>query len=541
MALPVSPLRSSGGTAGWDSRPGDARDPDVPLKIYNTMSQGVEPFDPVVPGEARIYACGPTVYDRAHIGHARAALTFDVVWRYLEYRGYKVSYVRNFTDVDDKIILRAAELGRPWDTLAEEQIEWYRRDMQALGLRTPTHEPRATEHIAEMIAIIDILTEKGYAYRVDGDVYFEVRRCADYGKLSHRDLEELRAGARVEVDPRKRDPLDFALWKASKPGEPAWDSPWGGGRPGWHIECSAMSMKYLGETFDIHGGGADLIFPHHENEIAQSESATGKPFARYWLHNGFVNIHAEKMSKSLGNVLAIGDLLGHITPGALKMFLLGTHYRAPLDFSPDAIIGAGRAEDRLLNAVSEARHWQGAVPPTPRAAAAECSLHDQIRHAEQQFIEAMDDDFNTPRALAALFGLVRDVNLALRQAERARDHGRVGALSLAGETLKKLGWVLGGLLDDAPERFSYAGTEPDTRVLAWDECAEAQKAVLEAIEGERSLPKHAVDLIVAYRRQCRDEKDWATADAIRDWLADHGVFVDDTPAGARWRLESSGR
>jgi cysteinyl-tRNA synthetase len=513
----------------------------VPLKVYNTMSQGVEPFDPVVPGEARIYACGPTVYDRAHIGHARAALTFDVVWRYLEYRGYKVIYVRNFTDVDDKIIHRAAELGRPWDALAEEQIGWYRQDMQALGLRTPTHEPRATEHIREMIAIIDSLAKKGFAYPVDGDVYFEVRRCADYGKLSHRGLEELRAGARVEVDARKRDPLDFALWKASKPGEPAWDSPWGTGRPGWHIECSAMSMKYLGETFDIHGGGADLIFPHHENEIAQSESATGKPFARYWLHNGFVNIQAEKMSKSLGNVLAIGDLLSHVTPGALKMFLLGTHYRAPLDFSHDAIISAGRAEDRLLNAMSEIQRWQGAVPPTDRAAAADPPLHRQIRHAEQEFIGAMDDDFNTPRALATMFGLVREVNRRLRQAERARERPPAGALSLAGETLKRLGWVLGGLLEDSPERFSYARTVPGAGILTWEECAEAQKVVVEAIKAGRSLPKDAVDLIVAYRRQCRDEKDWATADTIRDWLAEHGVIVDDTPAGARWRLQSSGR
>ncbi len=511
------------------------------LKIYNTMSQQEEPFDPVVPGEARIYACGPTVYDRAHVGHARAALTFDVMWRYLEYRGYKVIYVRNFTDVDDKIIRRAAELGRPWDSLAEEQIEWYRQDMRALGLRTPTHEPRATEHIREMIAIIDSLTEKRFAYRVDGDVYFEVRRFADYGKLSHRGLDELHAGARVEVDPRKRDPLDFALWKASKPGEPAWDSPWGRGRPGWHIECSAMSMKYLGETFDIHGGGADLIFPHHENEIAQSECATGKPFARYWLHNGFVNIHTEKMSKSLGNVLVIGDLLRHVTPGALKMFLLGTHYRAPLDFSQDAIISAGRAEDRLLNAVSEIRRWRCVAAPTHDAAGAGRPLYHQIRYAEQQFIGAMDDDFSTPRALAAMFSLVRDINTALSEAERARDGPLADALSLAGETLKTLGWVLGGLLEDTPERFSYAGTEPDARILASGECAEAQRVVLDAIETGRSLPKDAVDLIVAYRRQCRDEKDWATADTIRDWLADHGVIVDDMPGGSRWRLQNSGR
>lgn len=283
------------------------------LVIYNTLRQKKEPFEPFVPGIVRMYACGPTVYDRAHIGHARAALTFDVVWRYLEYRGCQVVYVRNYTDVDDKIIQRAAELGQSRESLVEEQIEAYRRDMKALGLRTPTEEPRATYHIREMIDLIRTLMAKGVAYSVDGDVYFEVRRSPDYGKLSHRGLDELQAGARVEVDPRKRDPLDFALWKASRPGEPTWDSPWGPGRPGWHIECSAMSMKYLGESFDIHGGGADLIFPHHENEIAQSECATGRPFARYWIHNGFVNIRAEKMSKSLGNILTVRDILRQIS------------------------------------------------------------------------------------------------------------------------------------------------------------------------------------------------------------------------------------
>ncbi|MDE2060643.1 MAG: cysteine--tRNA ligase, partial [candidate division NC10 bacterium] len=333
------------------------------LVFYNTLRQKKEAFEPLVPGEVRMYVCGPTVYDRAHIGHARAALTFDVVWRYLEYRGYKVYYARNYTDVDDKIIQRAAELGQSRESLTEEQIKAYRQDMETLGLRTPTEEPRATQHIREMIDLIRTLTAKGVAYCVDGDVYFEVRRAADYGKLSHRGLDELRAGARVEVDPRKRDPLDFALWKASREGEPAWESPWGPGRPGWHIECSAMSIKYLGETFDIHGGGADLIFPHHENEIAQSECATGKPFARYWIHNGFVNIRAEKMSKSLGNILTVRELLGRISPCALKLFLLGTHYRSPVDFSEDALISTGAAAARFHAVLDEVERFQDIQSP----------------------------------------------------------------------------------------------------------------------------------------------------------------------------------
>ena len=512
----------------------------MPLKIYNTMGRRKEPFDPLVPGEVRMYACGPTVYDRAHIGHARAALTFDVMWRYLEYRGYKVIYVRNYTDVDDKIINRAQELGRRWDSLAEEQIEVYRQDMGALGLRTPTHEPRATQHIQEMITIIQVLIGRGVAYCVDGDVYFEVRRCPDYGKLSHRSLEELRAGARVEVDHRKRDPLDFALWKASKPGEPSWDSPWGPGRPGWHIECSAMSMKYLGETFDIHGGGADLIFPHHENEIAQSECATGKPFGRYWVHNGFVNIHAEKMSKSLGNVLAVRDLLEHVTPGALKIFLLGTHYRAPLDFSEEAIGSAGRAEQRLLNTLSEIRQLQEVEPAIANTSQCDRSLLHQIRQAESEFTDAMDDDLNTPRALAAMFALIRDINVSLRDAERGSDISTIDSLELAGDSVRSLGSVLGILLEDWREKKVFSDTRLVTGAqVRVSDYVEARKAIDDAVQSGEPLPEDKVRIIVERRRQCRDEKDWAGADSIRAWLADHGVIVEDTPRGARWHLKSS--
>ena len=537
----------------------------MPLKIYNTMGRRKEPFDPLVPGEVRMYACGPTVYDRAHIGHARAALTFDVMWRYLEYRGYKVIYVRNYTDVDDKIINRAQEWGRGWDSLAEEQIEAYRQDMRALGLRTPTHEPRATQHIQEMITIIQVLIERGVAYCVDGDVYFEVRRCPDYGRLSHRSLEELRAGARVEVDHRKRDPLDFALWKASKPGEPSWDSPWGPGRPGWHIECSAMSMKYLGETFDIHGGGADLIFPHHENEIAQSECATGKPFGRYWVHNGFVNIHAEKMSKSLGNVLMIHELLSQVRPCALKLFLFGTHYRAPIDFSPEALVRESAAEDRFRHVLVELQRIKAT---RPAQADVRCDdslpLIRQIREAEKEFTEAMDDDFNSPRALAALFDLTRDINLALKEAEGSPDAGLLNALALAGETLRRLGSVLGGLFEGVADEVAfssrtleiiirdrvgvsdsiavevaYSGVTADVRITEQDFVA-AQELVRTAVASGHSPPMDAVKTVVAYRALCREKNDWVAADAIRAWLADLGVVVEDTSDGS-WRVKATGR
>ena len=518
------------------------------LAIYNTLSQKKEIFEPLVPGEVRMYACGPTVYDRAHIGHARAALTFDVIWRYLEFRGYKVLYVRNYTDVDDKIIQRAAERGQSCKLLAEEQIEAYRQDMRALGMRPPTDEPRATQHIREMIDLIQALMVKGVAYSVDGDVYFEVRRSPDYGKLSHRGLDELQAGARVEVDPRKRDPLDFALWKASRPGEPAWESPWGPGRPGWHIECSAMSMKYLGETFDIHGGGADLIFPHHENEIAQSENATGKPFARYWIHNGFVNIHAEKMSKSLGNVLTVRDLLGRIGPCALKLFLLGTHHRAPVDLSEDALRSAMAAEDRFRNVLDEVQRFRDIQSPKADLSRMDpLPLSAQIREAEKEFMDAMDDDFNTPRALAALFNLTRGMNVALRGADGAPTEALVSGFGLAGETLCKLGSVLGGLFEGP--RVGVTIIRPKTGSLTIESSApvlkvsvedysKARDAVELAIASGQSPREDAIKTILEYRALCRETKDWATADAIRVWLADLGVVVDDTDDGVRWHVKT---
>ncbi|HNR14899.1 MAG TPA: cysteine--tRNA ligase, partial [Thermodesulfobacteriota bacterium] len=299
-----------------------------PIKVYNTFSQKKEEFVPLFDGRVNMYVCGVTVYDHAHIGHARAAVIFDVVYRYLKYRGYRVAYVRNFTDVDDKIINRANAEGKSWKEIADTFINEYSEDMQALGVQSPTHEPRATDHITEMIELVSTLIERGHAYELDGDVYFSVGSFSEYGRLSKKNIDEQLSGARVEKDERKRDPRDFALWKASKPGEPWWPSPWGNGRPGWHIECSAMSCKYLGETLDIHGGGKDLVFPHHENERAQTEAATGKPFVRYWVHNGFVNINSEKMSKSLGNFFTIKDILNEYHPEVVRLFLLSHHYRS---------------------------------------------------------------------------------------------------------------------------------------------------------------------------------------------------------------------
>ncbi|MGH7386642.1 MAG: cysteine--tRNA ligase, partial [Candidatus Rokuibacteriota bacterium] len=316
-------------------------------RVFNTLARRKEDLAPVHPGEVRMYVCGVTPYDLSHIGHGRSGIAFDVMRRYLQYRGYAVKLVKNFTDIDDKIIRKANQEGVSAREVSERYIEEYRADMASLGIAPADVEPKATEHVPQMVALIERLIAKGVAYPVEGDVYFEVRRFPGYGKLSGKNLEELRAGARVEVDERKRDPMDFALWKATKPGEPSWKSPWGQGRPGWHIECSAMAMQYLGERLDVHGGGEDLVFPHHENEIAQTEAETGKPFSRYWLHNGLVNLAAEKMSKSLGNTLTIKDLVRRHDPEALRLYLLGTHYRHPLEFADERVVEAGRALARL--------------------------------------------------------------------------------------------------------------------------------------------------------------------------------------------------
>src|SRR5437016_5316542 len=401
------------------------------LKIFNTLTGRKDPFEPLVPGQVRMYVCGVTVYDDVHLGHARSAVVFDVIRRYLEYRGFNVTFVKNFTDVDDKIINRARELSLPWQAVTARYIDAYYRDMGRLGVRPATLEPKATEHMEEIIRLIRTLVEKGVAYRVNGDVYFEVQKYPAYGRLSKRKLDELQAGARVEVDERKRNPMDFALWKSPKPGEPAWPSPWGPGRPGWHIECSAMAMKHLGESFDIHGGGEDLIFPHHECEIAQSEADTGRPLARYWLHNGMVTFRAEKMSKSLGNILSIREFVKRHEPDAFRLFALGTHYRHPVDFAEERVRDSARALERLTRLAPDAQ---------ARGSGTSGGVPEELGGFRARFEAAMDDDFNTPQALGVLFDLARTL---ADDRERAATDRHVRERFVAGVSeLVALGQVL---------------------------------------------------------------------------------------------------
>lgn len=475
------------------------------LFVYNTLNRKKEEFLPLNPPMVRMYVCGVTVYDLCHIGHARSLVVFDVIYRYLRYRGFRVKYVRNFTDLDDKIIARALDEGVGFQEVSERYIREFYADTDPLGLERPSVEPRATEHIPEMIEMVKVLLEKGHAYVADGDVYYAVESFPGYGKLSGRSTEEMMAGARVEPDPRKRNPLDFALWKASKPGEPWWDSPWGKGRPGWHLECSVMSQKYLGETLDIHGGGQDLIFPHHENEIAQSEAATGKPFALYWIHNGFVQIRGEKMSKSLGNIVTIKEILKRHHPEALRLFLLGRHYRSPVDYTPERLSEAERALERLYGLLLRAEE-------SLKAPGGEGDWHrvrELLDGLMDRFREAMDDDFNTPRALAPLFELAREVN-------------RVG----------------GTMPKDVAERVLEA-TEPFREVLGV--LTEEPKAFFEEKRRKKlerlPITPEEVQRLIQQRAEARKRRDWATADRIRDELASYGIKLQDTPEGTRWDIE----
>ncbi|MDP2158402.1 MAG: cysteine--tRNA ligase, partial [Nitrospirota bacterium] len=380
------------------------------MKLYNTLSGKKEDFIPVTPGQVMMYVCGITVYDHCHIGHARSAIVFDIMRRYLAYRGYKVTFVKNFTDIDDKIINRAKQDGIAWNEVAEKYIAEYYQDMDQLGVGRADIEPRATEHIQEIIDITKGLVDKGYAYAVDGDVYFQIEKFSDYGKLSKRDLDDMIAGSRVDINEKKRSPMDFALWKASKQGEPSWDSPWGQGRPGWHIECSAMSQKHLGDTFDIHGGGADLTFPHHENEIAQSEAYTGKPFAKYWVHNGFITIDKEKMSKSLGNFFTIKEILGNFDAEAVRFFLLSTHYRSPIEFSDEQLREAEVSIDRYYASALRIADFLGQDQAKEKAGADEKAFEELMGKFLDRVKEAMDDDFNTALAIGHVFELIRALN-----------------------------------------------------------------------------------------------------------------------------------
>jgi cysteinyl-tRNA synthetase len=460
------------------------------VKIYNTLTRKKEDFVPLSPGQVRMYVCGVTVYDLCHVGHARSAVVFDVIRRYFHYKGYTVRFVKNFTDVDDKIIRRANEEGVPALEVSERYIRAFGADMAAIGVLPADVEPKATGHIPEMVALIERLIVRGLAYAVDGDVYFEIRRFPPYGRLSGKNLDELLAGARVEVDERKRDPRDFALWKAAKPGEPAWPSPWGAGRPGWHVECSAMSMRYLGESFDVHGGGEDLVFPHHECEIAQSEGATGAPFARYWIHNGFVNLGAEKMSKSLGNTLTIRDIVRRHDPDALRLWMLGTHYRNPIEWSEERVREAARALERFTRLFHDAG-TSGDGSPAPAAPAGELGA------LVARFEAAMDDDFNTPQALGAMFDLSRAL---YELVDRARaGAGARDALAAGVGALRRLGGALGLF-----ERGPADGGPP--------------------LEIER---------LVAERGAARTRRDWKRSDELRDEIQRRGWTVEDTPGGPR--------
>jgi len=474
------------------------------LRLFDSLTRKKQEFVPMTPGEVRMYVCGITVYDFCHIGHARSAIAFDVIRRYLQYKGLRVTFVRNFTDVDDKIIKRAQQEGVAASEISERYIAAFREDMASIGVRPGDVEPKATVHIPQMVALIERLIHKNMAYTVEGDVYFEVRRFPVYGRLSGKNLEELQAGARVDVDERKKDPLDFALWKASKPGEPSWASPWGPGRPGWHIECSAMAMQYLGEGFDVHGGGEDLIFPHHDNEIAQSEGATGKPFVHYWIHNGFVNLDSEKMSKSLGNTLIIRDMVARHDPEAVRLYLLGTHYRHPVDFAEERITESARALGRLRSLKDEAERIRSRGAGTP---ASNSAIPDDVAALCRRFEAAMDDDFNTPQALAALFDLTR-----LLYAERDRVD-RAGAtadhfLKGVAEVVKLAGTL--GLLE-TPAR-GPAAIEPEVR--------------------ER------IESLVSQRGDARRRRDFSEADRLRNELQGMGVVLEDTPNGTTWTLSA---
>ena len=484
------------------------------LRVHNTLTGSKEPFEPLVPGKVRMYVCGVTVYDYCHIGHARSALVFDVLRRYLEYSGFVVEFAKNFTDVDDKIIKRANEQGVSCEHVTTTYINAYYEDMEKLGVRRATLEPRATEHIADIVRLVDTLLAKGMAYRVDGDVYFQVDRYPVYGRLSKRNVDDLQAGARVDVDERKRHPMDFALWKGSKPGEPSWDSPWGPGRPGWHIECSAMAMRHLGETFDIHGGGMDLIFPHHENEIAQSCGATGKEFARYWVHNGFVQINQEKMSKSLGNFFTIREIFQKsewsdtVTGEMLRYFLLSTHYRSPLDFSDQSLNEAKNALNGFYDLFERLNE------SAPAHGAADQQMQESTMRARAAFVAAMDDDLNTPNAVAALQTLRGEANKAL-------EVGLSGEMRrVVRQEFRALGSVL-GLLQTDTWRFKSQRQQPSSG---------GAEASTDTLSDEDIADK------LAARLAAKRSKNYQLADQLRAELASHGITIEDRPDGtSRWK------
>ena len=462
------------------------------MKIYNTLTRQKEEFIPLVPNEVKMYSCGPTVYNYFHIGNARPFIIFDTMRKYLEYNGYKVTFVQNFTDIDDKMINKANDEGITVKELGERFIAEYIKDADSLGISRASVHPKATENIDSIINIVKKLEDNGYAYNVNGDVYFSTKKFNEYGKLSHQPLDELEAGARINVNESKDDPMDFALWKKQKPGEPAWESPWGMGRPGWHIECSAMANKYLGETIDIHSGGQDLIFPHHENEIAQSECANCKPFARYWMHNGYINVDNKKMSKSLGNFFTVRDVLKEFDGEVIRFFMLSAHYRSPINFSKDLIEQAKTGLERIYNCIENLEFL--------KQSAVSSNLSDNIKEMtlkyKSAFCEAMDDDLNTGLAIAALFDFVRDINSVFTSDLTQSIEDIDGCINM----LKELGGVLGILKNTDKE----------------------------------SIDKEIEDLIEK-RQEARRNKNFALADEIRDNLKAQGIVLEDTPNGVKWK------
>ncbi len=482
------------------------------IVLYNTKSKKKDLFVPLIPGQVSMYVCGVTVYDDCHLGHARSALTFDMIRRYLEFSGYQVTYVRNFTDIDDKILNRAKQEDVPWNDISERYIQAFYRDMRTLGISKPSAEPRATEHMQDILNMVEELVNKGMAYQIEGDVYYSVKKFSTYGELSGKNLEELQAGARIEIDTRKQDPMDFALWKASKPGEPGWDSLWGKGRPGWHIECSAMSVAELGPTFDIHGGGKDLIFPHHENEIAQSCAYTGKEFARYWVHNGFVTVDKEKMSKSLGNFFTIREIFDKspvsnseaITGECLRYYLLSTHYRSDLNFSEQSLPEAKAAMDTIYGLIQRLEESD-----SQESNQGDGDWERVLKHFAEKFQESMDDDFNTPKVLGAFHELRGEVNKLLGKglSKETKMHVR--------KSLKKYGEPL-GIFQLSLKDWSVNPTK-------------------HFIHGSL-VSEHYVELQIQARNEARARKDFSTADKIRKELAEQGIILEDRSDGTtRWK------
>ena len=464
------------------------------MKIFNTLTREKEELIPLTEGEYKIYACGPTVYNFIHIGNARPLCVFDVMRRYLEYRGNKVNFVQNFTDIDDKIIRRANEEGVTFKDISEKYIEEFWTDAKGMNVREATTHPKATENIGEIIDIVSTLIEKGYAYEVNGDVYFSTKKFSEYGKLSHQPLEDLEAGARINVGEVKREPMDFALWKSAKPGEPYWESPWGQGRPGWHIECSAMVRRYLGETIDIHCGGQDLVFPHHENEVAQSECCNGKPFARYWMHNGFITVDKVKMSKSLGNFFTVRDVAEQYGYEPIRYLMISCQYRSPINYSFDAIAQCKASLERLYTCRNNLDFALKNAVET--AGERDAEIIALIDGKKDKFIEAMEDDLNTGEALGAVFELVRDINTNVNEGVQSK-----ALVEYAAKVFDELMEVLGLLYNRNKE--------------------------------DKSLDDE-IEALIAARNEARKNKNWAEADRIRDELKAQGIVLEDTPQGVKW-------